>query len=343
MMLDTHLPVEQPSVTWRAGWLRGPLHDLAMALLWIPFALAALAVGDNPEHLRWLVSATLLFSFAHQPLTLWLVYADAGQRRAHAPLVLWAPIVLVVAIAIGASATPALVVLVAGVWNVAHTLRQRYGLCKLYGRLGGIDCGADNRLLWSWLVSAVLIAFAGTNLGSTARAVGLGPRNRGLVELVASAHDVVSLLVPVALVATILMSAQWFRRELQRSTHSTTRLVYLGSTAALLTLLAINPVAGFVAYIGAHAAEYFFVVRWRLDRAAERTIPGDRVGSLARQVGGAGTLALYAIAVIVLIVSLRVLQPGAAGPVIVLTLGALHLLFDGVIWRSPRPATSNAQ
>jgi hypothetical protein len=300
-------------------------------------------VSDDPEHLRWLVSATLLFSFAHQPLTLWLVYADAGQRRAHAPLVVWAPVVLVVAIAIGSSTNPEVVALVAGLWNVGHTLRQRYGLCKLYGRLGGIDCGADNRLLWSWLASAVLIAFARTDLSSTARAIGLGRRNSAVIDVVASAQAAVAVLLPIVLVGAILISARWVRHELQRSTHSTTRLVYLASTAALLAVLAIDPVVGFVGYVGAHAAEYLLVVGWRVDRAAQRTASGDAVGRLARRVGGVGTLGLYACAVVALIVALRVLRPGALGPVIVLTLGALHLLFDGVIWRSPRPATSSPQ
>ena len=114
--------------------------------------------------LRTLVSLTLLFSFAHQPLTLWLVYGDAAQRRSHASAVVWAPVVLVLAIAVGTSVRPEVVALVAGVWNVAHTLRQRYGLCKLYGRLSGVDCGADNRLLWSWLTLAVIVAFARTDV-----------------------------------------------------------------------------------------------------------------------------------------------------------------------------------
>ena len=79
------------------GWLRSPAHDLAMAFLWVPFVVAAHAVADDPERLSWLVSATLLFSFAHQPLTLWLVYGDASQREARRRLVLWAPLVALVA------------------------------------------------------------------------------------------------------------------------------------------------------------------------------------------------------------------------------------------------------
>jgi hypothetical protein len=326
------------SARWRTDWLRGPRHDLALALLWVPFATAALAVGDDPDRLRWLVAGTLLFSFAHQPLTLWLVYADAAQRRAHSSLIVWAPIVLVVAIAVGTSVRPEVVALAAGLWNVAHTLRQRFGLCKLYGRLGGIDCGADNRLLWSWLVSAASIAFARTDLGATARSVGLGRRNTRAIEIVASVQDAVVLLLPLVLVGTIVITARWARNELERPSHSASRLLYLASTAALLAVLAIDPVVGFVAYVGAHAAEYFLVVRWRVDRAAQKSIAGDGVGWLARRVGGSGTLALYAVAVVTLLGAIRFVEPGAVVPVIVLTLGGLHLLYDGVIWKSPRPA-----
>jgi len=339
-MNASRLSVRRPTVRWRADWLRSPLHDVVMASLWIPFAGAALVVNDDPEGLRWLVSATLLFSFLHQPLTLWLVYGDAAQRRAHARMVVWAPVAFVLAVPIAASTSPELVALVAGLWNVGHTLRQRYGLCRLYGRLGSIDCGADNRLLWSWLVLAVFVAFAGADLGSVAHTVGLGRRNRALIEAVESAQVAVTVLLPVALVAAILIAARWIRIELQRPTHSASRLVYIGSTAAMLAVLAVNPIAGFVGYVGAHAAEYFLVVRWRVDRAAQRRTAGDAVGWLARRVGGIGTMGLYAVAVSVLTVTIRAMDARTVASVLVLTLGALHLLFDGVIWRSPRSATA---
>ena len=115
--------------------------------------------------------------------------------------------------------------------------------------------------------------------------------------------------------------------------------MYLASTAALLVTLAVDPVVGFVGYVGAHAAEYFLIVRWRVGRAAERSMPGDAVGALARRVGGGGTLGLYAAVIAGFLVVISVLQPSAVTPVIVLTLGALHLFFDGVIWHAPRPVT----
>jgi hypothetical protein len=314
-----------------------------MAMLWVPFALAAHAVSGDQEQLRWLVSATLLFSFAHQPLTLWLVYGDPAQRRSHASLVVWAPVALGLAVAIGMSVRPDVVALVAGVWNVAHTLRQRYGLCKLYGRLSGINCGADNRLLWSWLLLAVIVGLVRTDLSALARAMGLGRRNRAAIDVLTTADVVIAALLPVALAVAIVVTARWARSESRRSTHSAPRLVYLASTAALLVTLAVDPVVGFVGYVGAHAAEYFLIVRWRVGRAAERSIPGDAVGALARRVGGGGTLGLYAAVLAGFIVVINALRPNGVTPVIVLTLGALHLFFDGVIWHAPRPVTVTAE
>jgi hypothetical protein len=98
-----------------------------------------------------------------------------------------------------------------------------------------------------------------------------------------------------------------------------------------------------VGYVGAHAAEYLLVVRWRIGRAAERAAMGDRVGAVARRIGSNGTIGLYAAVVAALIVGLRRFDGSDVAGAIVLSLGGLHLLFDGFIWRSPRPAASEAQ
>ena len=320
------------------GWLQGPTHDVVMAFAWVPFAATAHLAANNPDHLRWVVSATLIFSFAHQPLSLWLVYGDPRQRHAHRALFTWAPVIAVAAIAAGTAVQPVAVALVAGVWNLAHTIRQRYGISRLYGRLSGIECGGDNRLLWSWLTMAVLIALATTDLGSIARQVGLGSRNLTAIDMLGSARFAARVLLPVVGAAVIVLTARAVRTELRRSGHSAARLTYLGSSAVLMAVLAADPVTGFVAYVGSHAAEYLLMVRWRVDRAARGTTAGDRVGGLARRIGGTGTLALYALAVAALIVGIGFVESGVAVTV-ALTLGALHLLYDGFIWRTPRPAT----
>lgn len=309
-----------------------------MAFLWLPFVVAAHAVADDPERLSWLVSATLLFSFAHQPLTLWLVYGDASQRAARRRLALWAPLVALIAVSIGTSLRPEVVALIVGVWNVAHTLRQRYGVSRLYGRLAGIDCASDNRLLWSWLGLAVVVALVGTDLGESARRAGIGQRNTTAVDVLASADVLGAALLLFALTVAGLMTVTWVRAELGRTVHSPARIIYLGSTAVLFVILAVEPVVGFVGYVGAHAAEYFFVVRWRMRRAGEQSTAGDVVGALVRRVGAGGSIALYAAAVVAIIAGLHSLNGSEMAVTITLALGAIHLAFDSVIWRSPRPA-----
>jgi hypothetical protein len=113
------------------------------------------------------------------------------------------------------------------------------------------------------------------------------------------------VFVPFAFVVAVIVTTTWARIERRRSVHNPARLVYLGSTAVLLVVLAVEPVVGFVGYVGAHAAEYLLVVRWRIGRAAERATVGDRVGAVARRIGSDGTIALYAAAVVALIVALR--------------------------------------
>lgn len=325
---------QQPPPSGR--WLRNPVHDITMALLWVPFVAAAYLVADDQDSLRWLVSATLLFSFAHQPLTLWLVYGDSAQRTAHRRLVLWAPAVAVVAVSVGTSVRPDIVALIAGVWNVAHTLRQRYGVSRLYGRLAGIDCSGDNRLLWSWLALATVVAVTGTDLVDAARRAGLGRRNTTAVDVLASADTVGTALLLASLSVAVWVTATWLQDERRRTTHSLPRFAYLASTAVLFVVLAIEPVAGFVGYVGAHAAEYLLVVRWRIQRAGHQTRRGDGVGALVRRVGSNGTIALYAVLVLVLIAGLANLGGSRAALALTLTLGALHLAFDSVIWRSSK-------
>jgi hypothetical protein len=317
--------------------LESPAHDLALAFIWLPFALAAEVVAGDADRLRWLVAATLLLSFAHQPLTLWLAYGDAGQRRAHLALFAWAPLVVAVAVGLGSALRPELVALVAGVWNVAHTIRQRYGVSRLYGRLSGIDCAGDNRLLWSWLSVAVLVALARTDLGDTARDIGLAARHTRALDALTSGRATTVVLLPVAVAIAAFLTTRAVRDEWRRPTHSPARVVYLGSTALLLAVLAIAPVVGFVAYVGSHAVEYLLMVRWRVGRAAARAATGDRVGALGRRIGRDGTIALYAVAVIALVIGIRMLKGSDLRVIFVLTVGALHFLYDGVLWRSPKP------
>jgi hypothetical protein len=66
------------------------------------------------------------------------------------------------------------------------------------------------------------------------------------------------------------------------------------------------------------------------------------VSALARRIGTDGTIALYAALVTALAVGVRTTKGSEVALTIVLTFGALHILYDGFIWRSPRARLDTA-
>ncbi|HEX7442779.1 MAG TPA: hypothetical protein VF320_02770, partial [Acidimicrobiales bacterium] len=144
----------------RPRWVHNPAMDVALALAWVPFAVVVHQAESNGAMLRTLISATFLLSFAHQPLTLALVYGDGEQFRQRRALFTWSPLVFAVAIGVVTRFDPLVLAVVAGLWNAEHTLMQRYGITRIYGRKAGQeDGGLEKAMLFSWLVAtAVFVA-----------------------------------------------------------------------------------------------------------------------------------------------------------------------------------------
>jgi hypothetical protein len=167
--------------------MRGPGIDLANAGAWVPFALAAYLLEGDAEALNVLIAGVLLLSFMHQPLTVALVYGDPDEFRLHRRLFLWAPVVVVVALVIGLAVSPVLVAAAAGLWNAEHTLLQRYGLTRIYGRKVGDEHGRVERwMLQSWLVLVLAWIAVDPRTPAFLARIDLGERNSRSVEVLTS-------------------------------------------------------------------------------------------------------------------------------------------------------------
>jgi len=320
-----------------APWIRSPLADTALAFAWIPFAAAALAVRDDGRQLVVLLEVLSAFSFLHQPLTLPLVYGDAAQFAARRRLFVLGPIVLAAMIALGLMISFTLVAVAGGLWNMEHTLMQRYGFVRIYGRRTGEDDGRLERaLLLSWLVVTLLSVAADGRTPERIASLPLGRVNGGALNVLASSRPyAIVLLLPAAVVAAVL-TARWVaveRTRIQARTANRAKQLYLLSTAVMFAVaVLVDPVAGLAGYAGAHAIEYFFIVDHRL--AASRSA----AARLRFFVGYVGTFGiLYA-----LVRSTDQLLLWA-----VLYFGGLHFLFDSFIWKgrskpaAPQPMTAN--
>ena len=322
-------------------WIRGPLWDIAMALAWVPFSALALMWNGDVDRIEWLVAATLLFSVSHQALTMPLVYGDAHVYRSRPVIYAVTPAVFIVAVLIGLQLDPVVIAVIAAVWNAGHTLKQRYGITRIYGRkVGQADGTIEHRLLWSMLILALVMAAADSATPDRVADAGLGGRNQKGLSVLTDAAPVARWLLPLMLVLVGALVWAWVRQERASAQVNPAKWVYLGSTATLIALTIVSPIAGFVGYVGSHAAEYFLIVHNHLgDRYPDEVTDGGApLGRAVRSpIGPLGLVGIYAVAIATLIFVLRTYSNYEVYAFVFLTLGALHLFYDGLIWKLRRP------
>jgi hypothetical protein len=332
----------------RARFMHRPALDVALALAWVPFAVAAIALerGGDGDGLAAFVSGVFLLSFAHQPLTVALVYGDPAQFRLKPAIFTWAPVVFVLAIAAGYYVSFVLVAVVGALWNAEHTLMQRYGVTRIYGRMAGQDDGRlEKAMLCSWLAFALVWVTADPATPAKAAAVSFGQNNKLAIDVLVQFQPAAALLVvPVTLVALVL-AALWIREERSRPQLNPVKWVYLGATAFLFGLMLIDPVAGIMAYVGAHAVEYFVIVHQSLGRRYGTAVEGEHslLGRAVRaRTGRIGFLAAYVSIVIVIVYGLARMGSPLAYLIVFFTLGGMHVFYDGFIWKLRRPAVAQS-
>jgi hypothetical protein len=338
-----------PRLRW--AWVHRPVTDLAVALCWVPFVLVAHQLQPTRGALDVFVAGVFLLSFAHQPLTVALVYGDAEQFRLRRAIFTWSPLVFVVAVVLGFTLSMGLfgsivlVAIVGGLWNAEHTLMQRYGICRIYGRKVGQEHGlVEKLLLFSWLAVALLWVAADPATPARLGMVDLGENNQKGVEVLTQLQPIASwLLVPIGL-ASLGLLGRWLldeRRAVRAGLAANpAKWVYLASTAALFVVILVDPIAGIMGYVGAHAIEYFVIVHQSLGRRYGDPATGGS-SPLARAVrarpGRLGFFALYVGLVMGLVFLLQWRASDLLYTVVFFTLGGLHVFYDGFIWKLRRP------
>ena len=347
-------------VTTRA--MHRPVADVALALAWVPFVLGARVLqGMNAGQgdlalLAVFVSAVFLLSFAHQPLTMALVYGDPEQFRLRRAIFTVSPFIFMVAVGVGFYVSFAIVALVGGLWNAEHTLMQRYGVTRIYGRMVGQDDGLVEKLmLFSWLIAAALWVAADPSTPARAASLPLGENNQLAIDWLVRLRPIAFALWVPAMIAVVALAVRWVLDERRRPTVNPMKWVYLGSTATLFLVMVIDPLAGIMGYVGAHALEYFVIVHQSLGKrygadagapdGAGGTAPGrgPLIGRAVRaRTGRIGFLAVYVAIIIGIVMVLERAGSRLAYIVVFFTLGGLHVFYDGFIWKLRRPAVARS-
>jgi hypothetical protein len=338
MSTSTGVALASSSALPRTASNRG-LVDGVLALCWVPFAGAGWLVRNDANDTAWLVSATLLISFAHQPLTLALVYGDQRNFDLRRRTFTWSPVVFAGAVLATQHINLTVLAVVAGLWNAEHTLMQRYGIMRIHGRKAGQQhAPLDKALLFSWLGLAVVwIAADGRTPGHIAQ-TGLSGKNRRGLDQLAELQTIARFLLPLAAIAAATLTVRWLRDESRLGGNaSRAKRVYTAATAALFLTILVHPVAGFLGYVGSHAIEYFIIVHRSVGpKYASADADGRApVGYALRRLGRTGCFAVYTGIVVGAVSVLDRYSSPSSYTVVILTLGGMHVFYDGFIWKRP--------
>jgi hypothetical protein len=336
--MQTQSPADITSPV-RNLWLHGPTLDMLLGWCFVPVAIGVHFAEPHLTVVQTMVGVVFLISFAHQPLTLGLVYGDPVQRAAHRRLYLWAPFCAVALIAIGLNVSLTLVALMAGLWNAEHTLMQRYGVLRIYGRKAGDDHGhLEKPMLIVWLVAAIAYIGAFVNLRNLTLRLGIDGTNARSVHLLDPLRTPSRVMFVLASITGVAMALRWWRAERSLGTAaSPAKHLYLLGTLGIVVAVMIDPIAGVVGYVAAHAIEYFAVVHRSL-RTRTDTAPVARATSSRRR--RAAAYALYFAVIAAIIVTTPTMADGHLYAYAILFFGALHILYDGFVWKLRRPAVA---
>lgn len=350
------------------AWLRNACWDLGcLGFCWLPFYVWAVfglgldgswAAGQK-QALALATAVALATTYVHRHYTFVLVYGDRDTFRLRARDFVLAPLLVFAVIAVcrglhgalrgdpewswlGSGSWQALMITV-GVWNVWHTLMQRYGILRIYaGKAGhGLQERAHGRrdlaVLWG---SVILVSWI-TLLLRTSTFAGQGNARKVLriaEPLLAGVWPWVLLAVLAA--GWLVVLGVWLRHELRAELTLRTRLprwLFLASTLALLTVFVVHgPIVGYLCFGMAHALEYIAFVhhfgQQKFARGPEVRSPAALL--LRRPLQTAPLLIGGLLLAFVLLYDQR-----RADLYLIYYTGtsALHFMFDGWIWKVRRP------
>lgn len=300
-------------------------RDVFLGWSWLPFYAATAFFATRGTHtgnasVVAMVGVAFTISVLHQPLTLLVVYGERASFADRRGLFVWLPLIAIAVVGMAIVAKLWFVVPLGAAWQLFHTQQQRYGVLRRYDPQGSARM---DRLITYVPFAAALLAVALQDVTrAQLRLVGhkLGGNNFRAISGALDALDGwQAALPPVASIVAITVIA--YAAHDARTPFSWSKWSYLASGFVLLAGLVINPVAGFVAYLVAHALEYVTVVHRRM--AVRMHAP---------------MLALAALCVFVAIFALLHTQVLRALPsrlyvVVSSAIGVMHFFYDGLIWK----------
>lgn len=352
-------------------WIRNRAFDtVLLAFCWVPvyfWVVFGLGIGAEPfgfepltrfESQRALSLAILVvlgLTYVHRHYTFVLVYGDAATFRERAVPYVVAPIIVfgLSAIALaqeqplqlgGFEIYPfTLLLITSGLWNVWHTVQQRYGILRAYAgkARGGLETREHSRrdraLLWTSVFTlAVLLPWLrASTFESHPNALRVWQSLSPVVQ-----HPAYAVLALASLGLLAGVAHRWWKFERSVEVDRGPRWIFLASTMLLLVVFVVHgPIVGYLCFGAAHALEYLAFVH----HFSERRFKGEHRSIAATFLGRPIVFAPILIAGFGLLYLItRERQNTEMYLAYYVGTSMLHFLYDGWIWKLRQPKVSSA-
>jgi hypothetical protein len=367
------------------SWHVSPAIDMAayhFSWLWILLPLTLAGPRFPLDYLPYFV-VVLTIGFVHRHYTLGYAYLDGEIFARHRGRFIWAPVILGAALlatpvllkaslpagalSIGSARWPdgeiplgvlvTTVIFGAGLWNIWHTLAQKYGILRIYTAKARSEHEAsvpgwvDRLFVMGWLpliVTYVAPRFADAILTEfQAAELFLKPI---VTWLVAAEPITAPISAAVAIASSAIFARFEWRKHRFRNRPRLSMAIGIGSLWLCFVLL--DPIKVYLAFAFSHGLEYMvFVWAYQRRRYAEPRSPQPVMARVLEHPWLA--YSSYTLALVAVYVLLRNWEGFSIWQVPdvrlgTLTLGAwifywgvfqslLHFYFDGFLWKTRRP------
>ncbi|MFP8881502.1 MAG: hypothetical protein VCE43_19660 [Myxococcota bacterium] len=297
------------------SWHVSPAIDIAayhFSWLWILIPLL-LAGPEFPTAYFPLYVAVLTFGFVHRHYTLGYAYLDAEVFARHRMRFIWVPLIL----GAGLLATPYLlrasipsgaltlgefgwpksefrlkiiltsIIFAAGVWNIWHTMAQKYGILRIYTakartetQNAGVPGWVDRLFIMGWL--PLIVCYVAPRFSETViREFKIAQSFVEPVLVVLTAGEDILVPVSVAIAAASAVTFAVFEWRINRFRNRPRLSMSLGTTALWACFVVFDPIKVYLAFAFSHGLEYMvFVWAFQRRRYAEHHDPQPLMGRI---------------------------------------------------------------
>jgi hypothetical protein len=131
---------------------------------------------------------------------------------------------------------------------------------------------------------------------------------------------------------------RWWRAERSLGTAaSRAKHLYALGTLGLVVMVMVDPIAGVAGYVAAHAIEYFAVVHRSLRTRSDDAPVAQATRTAPRRLA---MYALYFALIAAIVVGTTMTRAHTVYAFAILFFGALHILYDGFVWKLRRPSVA---